>query len=123
MNEPPAVTEPAFVLHDHRKPRPHFDLRLEQDGVLRSWALPRGLPTDPARNRLAIAVPDHALDHLTYTDEHKFIADIGWWQPEDSNDRRLLFTLHGRGPARRYALIHTGGTSWLAHLTKDQPAA
>ncbi|MEU8232586.1 DNA polymerase ligase N-terminal domain-containing protein [Actinoplanes sp. NPDC048791] len=122
MNNPPAVTEPAFVLHDHRKPRPHFDLRLEQDGVLRSWALPRGLPTDPARNRLAIAVPDHALDHLTYTDEHKFIADIGWWQQEDSNDRRLLFTLHGRGPARRYALIHTDGTSWLAHLTKDQPA-
>ncbi|WP_433724286.1 DNA polymerase ligase N-terminal domain-containing protein [Actinoplanes sp. CA-051413] len=122
MNNPPAVTEPAFVLHDHRKPRPHFDLRLEQDGVLRSWALPRGLPTDPARNRLAIAVPDHALEHLTYTDEHKFIADIGWWQQEDSNDRRLLFTLHGRGPARRYALIHTDGTSWLAHLTKDQPA-
>jgi hypothetical protein len=36
---------PAFVLHDHRTPRPHFDLRLEEDGVLRSWAVPRGLPT------------------------------------------------------------------------------
>ncbi|GAA3351074.1 DNA polymerase ligase N-terminal domain-containing protein [Amorphoplanes nipponensis] len=118
-----AAPGPAFVLHDHRKPRPHFDLRLEQDGVLRSWALPRGLPTDPARNRLAIAVPDHALDHLTYTDADKFIADIGWWQEEDSNERRLLFTLHGRVAARRYALIHTDGTSWLAHLTKDQPAA
>jgi len=117
------VYAPAFVLHDHRKPAPHFDLRLEQDGVLRSWALPRGLPTDPARNRLAVAVPDHDLDHLTYTDEHKFIADTGWWQQEDSNDRRLLFTLHGRDGSRRYALIHTGGTNWLAHLTKDQPTS
>jgi len=119
---PEGPAGPSFVLHDHRKPAPHFDLRLEQGGVLRSWALPRGLPTDPAHNRLAVAVPDHDLDHLTYTDEHKFIADIGWWQEEGRNDRRLLFTLHGRDGARRYALIHTGGKNWLAHLTKDQPA-
>ncbi len=112
---------PAFVLHDHRKPRPHFDLRLEQDGVLRSWAVPRGLPTDPAANRLAVSVPDHDLDHLRYTDADKSVADIGWWEQHDRNDRRLLFTLHGRDAPRRYALIHTGGTDWLLHLTKDQP--
>ena len=53
------------MVHDHRKPRPHFDLRLEEDGVLRSWALPRGLPTRSEDNRLAIAVADHNLDHLT----------------------------------------------------------
>jgi DNA ligase D-like protein (predicted 3'-phosphoesterase) len=114
--------KPSFVLHDHRKPRPHFDLRLEEDGVLRSWAVPRGLPTEPNGNRLAVAVPDHALDHLAYTDEDKFIADIGWWSEEDRNDKRLVFTLHGRGGPRRYALIHTGGTGWLLHLTKEQPA-
>jgi DNA ligase D-like protein (predicted 3'-phosphoesterase) len=111
---------PAFVLHDHRKPRPHFDLRLEEDGVLRSWAVPRGLPTDPTRNRLAVAVPDHALEHLTYTDADTFIADLGWWELHDRNDRRLVFTLHGRDGARRYALIRTG-TDWLVHLTKEQP--
>ena len=38
---------PAFVLHEHHKPRHHFDLRLEEDGVLRSWAVPRGLPDSP----------------------------------------------------------------------------
>jgi DNA ligase D-like protein (predicted 3'-phosphoesterase) len=119
----PAVPgKPSFVLHDHRKPRPHFDLRLEEDGVLRSWAVPRGLPTEPSGNRLAVAVPDHALDHLTYTDAEKFIADIGWWQEDDRNAKRLVFTLHGRGEPRRYALIHTGGKDWLLHLTKDQPA-
>ena len=117
-----AVTaRPSFVLHDHRKPRPHFDLRLEEDGVLRSWAVPRGLPTDPARNRLAVAVPDHALDHLTYTDADKFIADIGWWELQDRTDKRTVFTLHGRNGADRYALIHTDGVNWLLHRTKDQP--
>ena len=112
---------PSFVLHDHRKPRPHFDLRLEEDGVLRSWALPRGLPTEPAKNRLAVAVPDHDLEHATYADETKFIADTGWWELHDRSTRRFVFTLHGRKRPRRYALIHTDAKNWLLHLTKEQP--
>jgi hypothetical protein len=100
------MARPAFVLHDHRKPRPHFDLRLEEDGVLRSWAVPRGLPDDPGGNRLAVAVP---------------IADTGWWELQDRNDKRIVFTLHGRDGAHRYALIHTDGSNWLLHRTKDQP--
>ena len=122
----------AFVLHEHRRPRPHFDLRIEQDGVLRSWALPRGLPGDSSQNRLAIAVPDHDMEHLTYVDADKSIADTGWWEEEDSTERRILLILHGRTGARRYALIHTGGDgssgsadggqdTWLMRLTKDQP--
>jgi hypothetical protein len=117
-DDPPANR--AFVLHDHRKPRPHFDLRLEEDGVLRSWALPRGLPTSTKGNRVAIAVPDHDMDHLTYTDHDKSIADTGWWDEEDRNEKRTVFVLHGRSGARRYALIRTD-TDWLLHLTKDQP--
>jgi DNA ligase D-like protein (predicted 3'-phosphoesterase) len=112
---------PAFVLHEHRRPRHHFDLRLEEGGVLRSWALPRGVPEDTRHNRLAVAVPDHAMDHLTYTDADKDIADTGWWEEHDRTDRRILFTLHGRGGATRYALIRTD-RDWLLHRTKDQPA-
>ena len=115
------LSRPAFVLHDHRKPRPHFDLRLEQDGVLRSWAVPRGLPPDGRSHRLAVAVPDHDLDHLTYEDEHKSVADLGWWEDVGSNDRRLLFVLHGRGAPVRYALVRTDGDSWLLRRTKEQP--
>lgn len=111
---------PAFVVHEHRLPRHHYDLRLAEAGVLRSWAVPRGLPQRPGENRLAIAVPDHEMDHLTYTDENKDIADIGWWQEHDRNGRRLLFTLHGRLHSRRYALIHTSA-DWLIRLTFDQP--
>jgi hypothetical protein len=116
-----AAAKPAFVLHDHRKPRPHFDLRLEESGVLRSWALPRGVPTSSTGNRLAVAVPDHDLAHLTYTDADKSIADIGWWEEHDRTDRRILFTLHGRTGSHRYALIRTD-RDWLLHLTKDQPS-
>jgi hypothetical protein len=110
---------PAFVLHHHLKPRPHFDLRLEEDDVLRSWAVPRGMPTG-TKSHLAVAVPDHDMDHLTYTDADKSIADIGWWEEVDRNDRRMVFVLHGRDGATRYALIHTD-QNWLLHKTKQQP--
>ena len=92
----PQQDRPVFVLHEHRRPRPHFDLRLEEDGVLRSWAVPRGLPDDPRHDRLAVAVPDHDLDHATYTDEDKDIADTGWWELVDRTSRRFVFVLHGR---------------------------
>ena len=115
--------QPVFVLHDHRKPAPHFDLRLEEDGVLKSWAVPRGLPTDYRSDRLAVQVGDHDLDHATYTDEHKFIADAGWWELEDRNAKRFVFVLHGREGARRYAMITTDPDTKdrLLHLVKKQP--
>jgi DNA ligase D-like protein (predicted 3'-phosphoesterase) len=110
----------AFVLHEHGRPRHHFDLRLEESGVLRSWALPRGLPSGPDEDRLAIEVAAHQLDHLTYQDTHKSIADHGWWEEHDRNERRILFTLHGQDRSHRYALIRTD-SDWLLHYTKDQP--
>ena len=116
------MDRPAFVLHEHRRPRHHFDLRLEEAGVLRSWALPKGLPTTAATNRLAIAVPDHDLDHLHYEDADKDIAEIGWWQEEDRDERRVVLVLHGRRTAVRYALIRTQ-RDWLVHRTVHQPGA
>jgi DNA ligase D-like protein (predicted 3'-phosphoesterase) len=118
----PGASKPSFVLHEHHKPRHHFDLRLEEGGVLRSWALPKGVPTDPRTNRLAVAVPDHDLDHLTYEDADKSIADIGWWELEDRNERRTVFVLHGAAASHRYALIRTD-PDWLLHLTKAQPSS
>ena len=112
-------SRPVFVLHEHQKPRHHFDLRLEEDGVLRSWALPKGVPTSPRQDRLAVAGPDHGLDHLRYEDADKSIADIGWWELEDRTERRTVFVLHGREAARRYALVSTEQGA-LLHLMKDQ---
>lgn len=120
LSRPGTADRPAWVLHDHRRPRQHWDLRLEEDGVLRSWALPKGLPDSPSRNRLAVPVPDHDLDHLAYEDADKSVADTGWWEEHDRSERRFVFTLHGRETSRRYAMIRTG-QGWLLHLTKDQP--
>jgi hypothetical protein len=111
---------PVFVLHEHHRPQHHFDLRLEEGGVLRSWAVPRGLPTDSRHDRLAVPVDDHDLEHATYVDEHKQIADSGWWELEDRDARRSVFVLHGRSASRRYALIDTGRDA-LLHLVKNQP--
>ncbi|MDP2773906.1 MAG: DNA polymerase ligase N-terminal domain-containing protein [Nocardioides sp.] len=114
------TSHPVWVLHEHERPRHHFDLRLEEGGTLRSWAVPKGLPTDSRHDRLAVAVDDHDLDHATYTDEHKSIADHGWWELVDRNERRFVFDLHGTAGVRRYALIDTG-SDWLLHLVKQQP--
>jgi DNA ligase D-like protein (predicted 3'-phosphoesterase) len=119
---PVSVAHPVFVLHEHHLPRHHFDLRLEEDGVLRSWAVPKGMPTDPAHNRLAVPVDDHELGHATYQDATKRIADTGWWELEDRDERRVVFILHGREGSRRYALISTG-TDALLHLVQRQPGA
>ncbi|MEP6665894.1 MAG: DNA polymerase ligase N-terminal domain-containing protein [Nocardioidaceae bacterium] len=113
-----APARPAFVLHEHQQPWHHFDLSLEENGVLRSWALSRGMPITSEHDKLAVA--DHDLDHLTYEDADKSIADTGWWEDSDRNARRMIFILHGKDGARRYALIHTD-RDWLLHLTCDQP--
>ncbi|CAN5227432.1 DNA polymerase ligase N-terminal domain-containing protein [soil metagenome] len=114
------VTRPVFVLHEHHRPRHHFDLRLEEDGVLRSWAVPKGMPADVRHDRLAVDVGDHDLDQAKYTEEQKESADPGWWELVDRSARRFVFELHGERDVRRYALIDTG-RDWLVHLTKDQP--
>ena len=115
-------SRPVFVLHEHQKPQHHFDLRLEEGGVLRSWALPKGVPATSKQDRLAVPVDDHELDHATYEDETKSIADTGWWELEDRTERRSVFVLHGRGGARRYALVNTDQGA-LLHLLKDQPSS
>ena len=90
------------------------------------------MTTEPA-HRLAVEVADHAMEHLTYTDADKSIADIGWWEEHDRNERRMIFTLHGQGEPQRYALIRAGAgagsgsggqrmrtdQNWLLHRMKD----
>ena len=122
-----------FVIQEHYARSHHFDLRLERDGVLASWAVPKGMPTDPTADRLAVAVPDHSLDHLDVEDLRpveggqpgavvKRIWDHGHYtvRPGDDPADKIVFTLHGARLHATYALIRTDGDNWLLHLMPDR---
>ena len=116
-----------FVIHEHYASTHHFDLRLEADGVLRSWAVPKGLPTHPKGNRLAVQVEDHDLDHIDFVDTTpvdgakpgtiaKSIWDTGTYELVRSSDRKLVLDLHGARVDARYSLFHTNAKQWMIHL-------
>ncbi|WP_369375012.1 ATP-dependent DNA ligase [Promicromonospora sp. Populi] len=136
---PGAEAKPTFVIQEHHARRLHWDFRLEHDGVLVSWALPRGEPTDPAKNHLAVQTEDHPLEYGSFEGSipggeygagEVTIWDSGTYDLEKWRDDEVIATLHSadRG-SRRLALIRTGGrdgdaeNNWLIHLTKSQPGA
>jgi bifunctional non-homologous end joining protein LigD len=134
---PPSSSGRTFVIQEHRARRLHYDFRLEHDGVLVSWALPKGVPTDTAKNHLAVQTEDHPLDYGNfegtipageYGAGEVSIWDYGEYELEKWHEgREVIATLHGANHgSNRYALIHTGGrdgdeNNWLIHLMK--PAA
>ena len=131
----PPTTGQTFVIQEHHASRLHWDFRLEHDGVLVSWALPKGVPTDIAKNHLAVQTEDHPLEYGTFEGSipagqygagEVTIWDSGTYELEKWRDgKEVIATLHGeKHGTHRYALIHTGGrdhdeNSWLIHLMKD----
>ncbi|MDF0531501.1 ATP-dependent DNA ligase [Tsukamurella sp. 8F] len=117
---------PIFVIQEHHARRLHYDFRLEHDGVLVSWAVPKNLPEDPGRNHLAVHTEDHPMDYAgfegtiprgEYGGGEVTIWDTGTYDLEKWRPDEVIVTLHGEKLAgRRYALIRTGEKNWLAHL-------
>jgi len=126
-----AGAEPAasgrFVVQEHHATRLHWDLRLEHDGALASWAVPNGIPTDPKRNHLAVRTEDHPLEYLEFHGEipkgqygagSMTIWDSGTYEAEKWRDREVIATFNGERLRGRYALIKTGKPGpddWLMH--------
>ncbi|QNE45893.1 ATP-dependent DNA ligase [Glaciihabitans sp. INWT7] len=129
----------SFVIQEHHARRLHWDFRLEHDGVLVSWALPKGVPTDSAQNHLAVQTEDHPLEYGTfegripageYGGGEVTIWDSGTVELEKWREgKEVIATLHGeQHGSHRYALIHTGGAGraendWLIHLMADTTSA
>jgi bifunctional non-homologous end joining protein LigD len=86
----PAANGDRFVVQFHRATRPHYDFRLELDGVLVSWAVPKGPSLDPKARRLAVHVEDHGLDHFDFEGAlgrgDCIVWDWGTWSPAASTD-------------------------------------
>ena len=120
---------PRFVVHRHNASRLHWDFRLEREGVLKSWAVPKEPPVDPGVKRLAVEVEDHELDHIDFEGEIPegeygagtvSIWDGGTYELLSEHDRRLKLALRGRRLRGEYVLVPLEGKNWLFFRTKGK---
>jgi bifunctional non-homologous end joining protein LigD len=119
-----------FVVQEHHATALHWDLRLERDGVLVSWAVPKGIPPDPRENHLAVQTEDHPLMYLDFHGDipageygggQMTIWDTGTYETEKWSDREVMVHLRGEKAQGRYVLFKTGGKNWMIHRM-DPPA-
>ena len=118
------VAEARFVVHEHHARSLHWDLRLERDGVLVSWAVPKGIPPDPKSNRLAVHVEDHPLSYIDFAGEipkgsygagQVQIWDAGTYEAHKFRKDEVIVTFHGKRLHGKYALFQTKGKNWMIH--------
>jgi DNA ligase D-like protein (predicted 3'-phosphoesterase) len=120
---------PRFVVHRHDASRLHWDLRLEWEGVLKSWAVPKEPPVAPGVKRLAVEVEDHGLDHIDFEGEIPEgeygagtveIWDDGMYDLLSEHGRRLKLALRGRRLRGEYVLVPLEGKNWLFFRTRGK---
>lgn len=118
----------SFVIQEHHARRPHYDFRLERDGVMVSWAVPRGIPTSSKENRLAVHTEDHPLEYAGFSGSIPkgeygggtvSIWDAGTYEPVKWLDNEVIVRLCGERVQGRFALIRTEGDQWLMHLMRE----
>ena len=123
-----------FVVQEHHARSLHWDFRLERDGVLVSWAIPKGLPVDKKTNHLAVHTEDHPLEYATFEGQipegeygggRVVLWDSGTYDEVKWSDREVMIVLHGGRVEGRYVLFATargGRDEWMVHRMDDAPA-
>jgi bifunctional non-homologous end joining protein LigD len=126
----PRAKAPRFVIQEHHATALHWDFRLEHEGVLVSWAVPKGPPVDPRTNHLAVHTEDHPLDYYDFEGEipkgqygggKVILWDQGTYELEEWTDKKVKVVLHGRRVTGEYVLFQTNGKNWMMHRV-DPPA-
>jgi bifunctional non-homologous end joining protein LigD len=132
----------SFVIQKHHASRLHYDFRLELDGTLKSWAVPKGPSLNPSVKSLAVQVEDHPLDYASfegtiprgqYGGGTVMVWDRGTWEPEGDAEKdfkrgKLSFELHGEKLSGRWSLVRMGGRAgeggknWLLIKSDDDSA-
>lgn len=116
-----------FVIQEHNASHLHWDLRLEMDGVLKSWALPKEPPKVEGIKRLAIQVEGHPIDYASFEGTipqgmYVNIWDKGEFKLEDQDENRMVFELRGQKMKGKFVLVKTrykGQNSWLFFKRKE----
>lgn len=123
---------PRFVVHSHFATNHHWDLRLELDGALMSWAVPKEPPQKEGVKRLCILVAPHELSYIDFEgdiDEGNYgagkveIWDKGTYVMEARKDNKMVFVLHGKKLKGRYTILKfdkAGPNNWLLFKTKEE---
>ena len=126
----PTGHDDTFVIQEHHARRLHWDLRLERDGVLASWAIPKGIPLDPKTNHLAVRTEDHPIEYATFEGEIAkgeyggglmLIWDRGSYETEKWSDREVMVVMHGSRTTGRHVLFRTDGKNWMIHRMDPPP--
>jgi DNA ligase D-like protein (predicted 3'-phosphoesterase) len=125
--------ERMFVIQKHHARSLHYDLRLEDEGVLKSWAVPKEPPFEQGIKRLAVEVDDHELDYADFEGEipdgeygagKVEIWDRGTYKLIDKQEKKIIFELSGEKLKGNYVLLNTrmGGNpkNWLFFKLKEQ---
>jgi bifunctional non-homologous end joining protein LigD len=111
-----------FVVHEHKATHLHWDFRLEKDGMLKSWAVPKGPSEDKTVKRLAVQVEDHELSYIDfqgtipdgeYGAGKVKIWDKGTYSLESETPKRIVVELKGKRLKGRYSLVHLKDKQWL----------
>lgn len=120
-----------FVIQEHKARKLHYDFRLEMNGVLKSWAVPKAPSKRPNLRRLAIRVEDHDLDYIDFEGEIEEgsygagkvrIWDKGTYDIESRKGSKIVFRLHGKRLEGRYTLLKMGWgkDQWILFKTKKE---
>jgi len=120
----------TFVIQEHHARSLHWDFRLERDGVLVSWAVPKGLPMDRGVNHLAVHVEDHPIEYGSFAGripDHEYgggtvtIWDSGTYECTGWSDDEVKVRLSGTRLEGRYGLFKTDGDNWMIHRIDPAP--